>query len=188
MMSDNQYELVKHYINTQQYLTIKIYDCYLLFHRNIIQHSNNHELGLGTNSKKKFFSFNDLLFFVELPPAIIKKIFGSNPLSIIDVTSTCHVDPSLYDIIIFADKSAIYTRTKISSKNEKDCLNKWKILPYYVHEDLELLKCCGMSNEDIDLFVKKLDKDEQIEVFYSNKYDHILQKIIDFTDISTRLK
>jgi len=49
MMSDNQYELVQHYINTQEYLTIKIYDCYLLFHRNITQHSNNHELGLGTN-------------------------------------------------------------------------------------------------------------------------------------------
>jgi hypothetical protein len=50
MMSDNQYELVQNYINTQEYLTIKIYDSYLLFHRNIIQHSNNRELGLGKNS------------------------------------------------------------------------------------------------------------------------------------------
>ena len=37
-------------------------------------------------------------------------------------------------------------------------LSKWKILPYYVNEDLVLLKCCGMSKEDIDLFVKKLDE------------------------------
>jgi hypothetical protein len=51
MMSDNQYELVQNYINTQEYLTIKIYDSYLLFHRNIIQHSHNRELGLGRNSK-----------------------------------------------------------------------------------------------------------------------------------------
>ena len=49
-MTDNQYELVQHCINTQEFLTIKIYDCYLLFHRNIIKHSNNHELGLGKNS------------------------------------------------------------------------------------------------------------------------------------------
>ena len=55
MMSNNQYELVQHYINTQEYLTIKIYDCYLLFHRNITQHSNNHELGLG-----KIFIINSI--------------------------------------------------------------------------------------------------------------------------------
>lgn len=50
-MSDNQHDLVQHYLNTQEYLTIKIYDCYLLFHRNIIQQSNNHELGLGKKNK-----------------------------------------------------------------------------------------------------------------------------------------
>ena len=122
------------------------------------------------------------LYFLELPQAIIEKIFGSNPLSVIDVTSTCHVDPSLYDIIIFADKSAVYLRTKLSSEQN---LNQSKILPYYVHEDLEVLKCCGMSKEDIDSFVKKLDENETC---LFNKYDHIIQKIIDFTDISTRLK
>ncbi len=74
------------------------------------------------------------------------------------MTSTCHVDPSLYDIIIFADKSAICTRMKIS-------LNKGKILPYYVHEDLELLKCYGLSKEDINLFIKKLDKNEKNRIF-----------------------
>jgi hypothetical protein len=62
--------------------------------------------------------------------------------------------------------------------------NKRKILPYYVDEDLKLLKCCGMSKEDIELFVKKLNQNQ----FCSNKYDEIIQKIIDFTDISTRLK
>ncbi|UJR36640.1 hypothetical protein I4U23_029358 [Adineta vaga] len=161
-MSDKQYELVQNYINTHEYLTIKIYDCYLLFHRNIIQHSQNCELGL------------------ELPPAIVKRIFGSNPLSVIDVTTSCHVDASLYDIIIFADKSAVYTRTKLSSK---PC----RKLPYYVHEDLELLKCCGMSQEEIDLFQQKLDANETTEKFNLDKYDGILQKIIDYTDVSTRL-
>ncbi|CAF1081451.1 unnamed protein product [Adineta steineri] len=167
-MSDN---LVQHYINTHEYLTIKIYDCYLLFHRNIIQHSNNHELGL------------------ELPPAIVETIFGSNPLSVIDVTSTCHVHPSLYDIIIFADKSAVYTRKKLSSKINKAVkqTTKYKILPYYVHEDLELLKYCGMSKEDIDLFRKKLDDNQKLDFFTTSKSDEILQKIINFTDISTRL-
>jgi hypothetical protein len=178
MSSDNQYELVQHYLNTQEYLTIKIYDCYLLFHRQIIQHSKNHELGLGTKFPGKLFHL--ILVFVELPPTIIKQIFGSNPLSVIDVTSTCHVDPALYDIIVFADKSAMYTRTKNAKKR--------KILPYYVDEDLELLKYCGMSKEEIELFVKKLDENEQIELFDVNEYDHIIQKIIDLTDISTRLK
>lgn len=102
----------------------------------------------------------------------------------IDVTSTCHVDPSLYDIIIFADKSALYTRTKTSSEKISN-KNSWKILPYYVHEDLELLKCSGISKEYIELFMKKLDEND---LFHWDKYEHIIQKIIDFTDISTRLK
>ncbi|CAF0924815.1 unnamed protein product [Rotaria sordida] len=179
-MSDNQYELVQYCINTRQYLTIKILNCYFLLHRNIIQHSKNRELSL------------------ELPPAIIKNIFGSNPLSVIDVTSTCHVDPSLYDIIIFSDKSVTYTRTKFLCENNKEkdnieetikIVKKRKILPYYVQADLELLKCIGISQNDIDLFIKKLDdNDKKIDLFNSNKYDdRILQKIIDFTDISTRL-
>ncbi len=61
MSSDNQYELVQYYLNTQEYLTIKIYDCYLLFHRQIIQHSKNHELGLGTKFPRKLFHL--ILFF-----------------------------------------------------------------------------------------------------------------------------
>jgi hypothetical protein len=47
MMPDSSYTLVQHCINTHEYLTIKIYDCYLLFHRMIIQHPKNCELGLG---------------------------------------------------------------------------------------------------------------------------------------------
>jgi hypothetical protein len=88
---------------------------------------------------------------------------------VIDVTSTCHVDPALYDIIINADKSAVYTR-------KKENVKKWKTLPYYVNEDLVFLKSCGMSKEDIELFVKKLDEDKKMD------------KNIDFTDISTGLK
>ncbi|CAF0915384.1 unnamed protein product [Rotaria sp. Silwood1] len=179
-MSDNQYELVQNCINTRQYLTIKIYNSYFLLHRNIIQHLKNHELGL------------------ELPTAIIKKIFGSNPISVIDVTNICHVDPSLYDIIIFADKSVIYTPIKVLGENNKrkdnidETVKKMKkqkkILPYYVQADLELLKWNGMCQNDITLFIKKLDdSDEKIDLFNSNKYEQILQKIIDFTNISTRL-
>ncbi|CAF2523633.1 unnamed protein product [Rotaria sp. Silwood2] len=178
-MSNNQYELVQNCINTRQYLTVKIYNRYFLFHRNIIEQSKNRELGL------------------ELPSAIIKKIFGSNPLSVIDVTSTCHVDPSLYDIIIFADKSAVYTRTTFSCENNKrkhdteetvKTVKKRKVLPYYVQADLEFLKCSGVPQNDIDVFIKKLDDtDEIIDFFNTNKYEHILQKIIDSTDISTRL-
>ena len=88
-------------------------------------------------------------------------------------------------MIIFADKSAVYTRTKV--EETLHTTDKWRILPYYVHEDLELLKCCGMSKEDIDLFVRKLDN-ENLNLFSSSKYDKILQQIIDFTDVSTRLK
>jgi hypothetical protein len=39
-----------------------------------------------------------------------------------------------------------------------------------------------MTKDEIDLFVKKLDEKE---IFQD---DHLIQKIIDFTDISTRLK
>jgi hypothetical protein len=42
-----------------------------------------------------------------------------------------------------------------------------------------------MSKEDIDLFVQKLDANDNMELF---NYDHIIQRIIDFTDIPTRLK
>ncbi|CAF4244196.1 unnamed protein product, partial [Rotaria sordida] len=75
----------------------------------------------------------------------------------------------------------------IHNSTEKN--KKRKILPYYVQADLELLKCIGISQNDIDLFIKKLDdNDKKIDLFNSNKYDdRILQKIIDFTDISTRL-
>ncbi|CAF1031049.1 unnamed protein product [Adineta ricciae] len=164
-MPAEQAELVQSYINTREYLTIKIYDCYLLIHRNIIQNSHNRELGL------------------ELPPAIVKRIFGSNPLSVIDVTTTRHVDPSLYDIIIFANKSAVYTRTKLTVEKTRG----FKKLPYYVHEDLELLKCCGMSREEIEFFRQKLDVYGLKNKIVSNKTDAIVQKIIDYSDMSTRL-
>ena len=186
-MSDKQHELVQRYINTREYLTIKIYDCYLLFHRNIVQHSASRELGLGRWSR--FILLSSHLPDSELPPAIVQRIFGSNPLSVIDVTSSCHVDASLYDIIIFADKSAVYTRTKLSLTNRgrTEAIRRKK-LPYYVQEDLELLRCCGMSEEDIDLFVRKLADNSRCDMFASSDYDRVLQKIIDYSDISTRLR
>jgi hypothetical protein len=45
-----------------------------------------------------------------------------------------------------------------------------------------------MSKEDIDLFVQKLDAKDNMELFHSNKYDPIIQRIIDLTDLPTRLK
>jgi hypothetical protein len=62
-----------------------------------------------------------------------------------------------------------------------------KILPYYVNEDLELLKTIGMSKDDIDLFIKKLDANDDLNLFNSNKFDQIIQRIINYTDITTRL-
>lgn len=126
------------------------------------------------------------MIFLEFPSTIIRKIFNSNSLCIKDAQIISHVDSTLYDRIIFADKSAVFIHRQILADEENN--KKFKILPYYVDEDLELLKNMGMSQDDIDLFVKKLDANDNSELFLSNKYDHIIQKIIDFTDISTRLK
>jgi hypothetical protein len=35
-MTDNEYEIIQHCINTDEYLTIKVLDRYLLFHDNIL--------------------------------------------------------------------------------------------------------------------------------------------------------
>ncbi|CAF3914941.1 unnamed protein product [Rotaria sp. Silwood2] len=172
IMSNNQYALVQHCIDTKEFVTIKLYNRYLLFHQNLIKPSNNHQLDL------------------KLSSTIIRKIFGLNSISIKDAQITTHVDSSFYDIIIFADTSLVYTRKRtLSYDNDQDeDTKKFKILPYYVHDDLELLKNIGMSNEDIDLFVKKLNANDNIDLFNSNKYDQIIQQIIKYTDIPTRLK
>ncbi|CAF4049527.1 unnamed protein product [Rotaria sordida] len=171
-MSNNQYELVQHCIDTEEFITIKLYNHYLLFHQNIIKHSDNHQLDS------------------ELSSTIIRKIFGLNSLSIKDAQITTHVDSSFYDIIIFPDSSIVYTHKRILSydNNQNKNIKKFKILPYYVDEDLELLKNIGMSKEDIDLFVKKLNDNDNINLFNSNKYNQIIQRIIKYTDIPTRLK
>ena len=103
-------------------------------------------------------------------------------MSIQDVEITSHVDSSFYDIILFADKSAVYTNQRTLSNGNEHKSNV-KYLPYYVNEDLELLKNIGMTKEEIDLFVKKLDANDNLD-----KYDQIIQRIIYFTDIPTRLK
>ncbi len=42
-MTDNEYELVQHCIDTNEFVTIKVLDRYLLFHNNIL----NSQLDLG---------------------------------------------------------------------------------------------------------------------------------------------
>jgi hypothetical protein len=118
--------------------------------------------------------------FLDLPSPFIRKIFHSNFLAIENAQISSHVNSSLYDLIVFPDKSIVYTHKRISTDE-----NHGKILPYYVKEDLELLEKIGMTKEEIDLFVQKLDAKDEKEIF---KDDRIIQKIIDFTDTPTRLK
>ncbi|CAF0901148.1 unnamed protein product [Adineta steineri] len=168
-MANNQYELVQHCLDTGEFITIKTSQRYLLLHRNLIKYSDNDELNL------------------ELPATIIQKLSGLNSISIQDAKIISHVDPSNYDIIIFPDKSIVYTRKRTLSGEDIN-VKKMKILPYYVYEDLELLKNFGMSQDDINLFVEKLNVHDKTDVFNSNDFDKIIQRIIYFTDIPTRLK
>ena len=62
----NQYELVQHCIDTEEFITIKIYDRYVLFHRNIIKYSDNYQLDLsGKNSEYQIV--NDIKYLVYCP-------------------------------------------------------------------------------------------------------------------------
>lgn len=63
-----------------------------------------------------------------------------------------------------------------------------KRLPYYVEEDLDLLKSAGMSQDAIDLFVQKLNEKEPVEVFHADEAEQVIQRIIAYVDIPTRLK
>lgn len=131
------------------------------------------------------------MFILELCLNIIRRFFESNHLTIKNAQITKHVDSSSYDGIIFADKSIVYTRKRTSfdeNEDKQENINETKILPYYVFEDLELLRGVGISNEDIDLFVEKLNANDSIELFNSDKYAKVIQRIIDYTDIPTRLK
>ncbi|UJR09488.1 hypothetical protein I4U23_013726 [Adineta vaga] len=168
-MTNNQYELVQHCIDTGEFVSIKTFGHYLLFHQNVITYSATDQLN------------------IDLPLAILRRINGINPISINDAQIISHVTSSNYDLIIFADKSIVYTR-KRKSTDEDNHVKRLKPLPYYVQEDLELLENVGMSKEEIDIFVKKLDMNNEIDFFNSKKSDKIIQKIIYFTDIPTRLK
>lgn len=104
-----------------------------------------------------------------------------------DAQIVSYVNPSYYDLIVFPDKSLVYTHKRtLTNGNENNI--EMKVLPYYVYEDLELLRNIGMTTEDIDSFIEKLDANDNMDLFNSNKYDNIIQKIIFFTDVSTRLK
>ena len=174
-MTDNDYELLQHCIDTDEFVTTKTAHHYLLFHEHIL----NSQLDLGKNSRFAITFSLVFLFRLESPNAFIRKLFQSNGLSIEDAQITSHVHPSVYGMIIFADRSIVYTPSKTFADSSKKCL------PYYVPEDLEFLRKTGMSANDIDLFVEKLNGKE-----YPNlgKYDRIIQNILDWTDLPTRLK
>jgi hypothetical protein len=124
---------------------------------------------------------------LELPSAVMRQINGIVPLSMNDAKIVPHVAHSRYAMIIFPDKSIVYThKRKCSDENHHG--KRMKRLPYYVPEDLELLKSIGMSEEDIDLFVQKLDGNKNVELFRSGIADRIIQRIIAYTDIPTRLR
>lgn len=172
-MTDNDYELLQHCIDTDEFVTTKTANHYLLFHEHIL----NSQLDLGKN----IFSLNtfvELFFLLESPNAFIRKLFQSNGLSIENAQITSHVHPSVYAMIIFADRSIVHTPSKTFANPSK------KHLPYYVPEDLEILRKNGMSTNDIDLFVNKLNEKEYPSL---DKYDRIIQKILDWADVSTRL-
>jgi len=69
-MTDNQYELTQHCIDTEEFATIKISDRHLLFHKNVV----NKQLDLG----KIFFNhivFILLFFFVRISIKFYSKNF-----------------------------------------------------------------------------------------------------------------
>jgi hypothetical protein len=49
-MTDNQYELTEHCIDTEEFVTIKIFNRYLLCHRNVV----NNQLDLGKSLTQDF--------------------------------------------------------------------------------------------------------------------------------------
>lgn len=79
-------------------------------------------------------------------------------------------------MIIFADRSAVHTRPEPST-----CVEHQR-LPFYISEDLQLLKSKGFSTEEIENFTRELNRTEIV------LNDEILQRIFDLIDVSTRLK
>ena len=91
-------------------------------------------------------------------------------------------------MIVFADKSVVYTRPSTTMTVGRTRRPSER-LPYYLPEDLELLSKIGMAREEIDLFVKELDATERTrERSPIDQYDHIIQRIIDATDVPTRVR
>jgi len=58
-MTNNQYELAQHCLDTGEFLTIKTYDRYILFHQNAIKYSDNQQTDFG-KIIKSFFLFISL--------------------------------------------------------------------------------------------------------------------------------
>ncbi len=56
-MTNNQYELAQHCLDTGEFVTIKTYDRYILFHQNAINYSDNHRTDFG-KIIQAFFLFN----------------------------------------------------------------------------------------------------------------------------------
>ena len=91
-----------------------------------------------------------------------------------------HVDSSLYEVVIFADRSAVHTRPEPSSSPTE------QRLPFYVPEDIQLLQSKGFSAEEIKYFIQELNRNDNL--LNEEKFEAILQRIIDLTDLPTRLK
>lgn len=166
-MNGNECELLRHCIDTDEYSTVKISQRYILIHRTIIRNQTDFST---IQVFVIYWSRERDRFFLEYPSNVMRKIFSSNYLSLSDAQLTSHVDSSKYDFIVFADQSIVYTP---------------KSLPFYVDDDLKLLERIGMTKDDIDRFVQTLDAQED---FPLKNFDKILQKILDYLDIQTRLK
>lgn len=81
-------------------------------------------------------------------------------------------DSTRYKMAIFADGSVLYKRTSSH-------------LPYYIEKDLHFLKSVGMTDNQINRFVEKLDYDENRPSFDHPK---VIERILRHLDMTTRLK
>lgn len=68
-MTDNEYDLITHCIETEEYLTVKILDHYLLFHKNVLEN----QIDLGKNNYFLFVKISLILFFKNFLQILFKK-------------------------------------------------------------------------------------------------------------------
>ena len=177
MMNNESNQLIETCLDTNQFQTIKIENNFILLHENLngdgsLQPGNTNEMRivLLIEQQSSFFSCSDI------PRSIMRTLFPSNGICMSDAKIVEHVHSSLYQLIIFADRSVVYTRRKYHHPSKR--------LPYYVQDDLNLLRAIGISDNEINLFVKKLNSLD------GSIFDHlkIIQRILFYMDVPTRLK